>query len=102
MKFETVQIHKHDTVYYVRCPDQSCNEGYLVETGRRITERTSDQNSKDKHSHLLKDACNGNHKHVDLDNIKITDSVYHNSRFNKTSEALYNKQYKPTLNTQEQ
>ena len=47
--------------------------------------------------------CNENHKHVNLVNIKVTDSGYHNNRFKrKMSEALYIKQHKPTLNTQEQ
>ena len=36
MKDKTAQIHKHDLVYYVKCPDQSCNQDYLGETGRRI------------------------------------------------------------------
>ena len=35
-----------------------------------------------------------------MDNIKVIDSGYHNNRFTrKTSEALYIKQYTPTLNT---
>ena len=40
---------------------------------------------------------------IDLDNIKVIDSGYHNNRFKrKIFEALYIKQYKPMLNTQEQ
>ena len=108
IKDNTAQLHKHNIVYKVKCPDQSCNQDYLGETGRRITERTTDHSGKDKHSHLqqlylsMLD-CNENHKHVNLDNIKVTDSGYHNNRFKrKMSEALYIKQYKPTLNTQEQ
>ena len=103
IKDKTTQIHKHDLVYYVKCPDQSCNQDYLGETGHRIIERTADHCDKDKHSHLLKHACNENHKHIDLDNRKVIYSGYHNNRFKrKISEALYIKQYKPTLNTQEQ
>ena len=103
IKHKTVQIHKHDLVYFVKCPDQSCNQDYLGETDHRIIERTADHSDKDKHSHLFKHACNENHKHIDLDNIKVIDSGYHNNRFKrKISEALYIKQYKPTLNTQEQ
>ena len=60
-------------------------------------------NGKDKHSHLFKRVCNEKHKHVDLDNIKVIDSGYHNKIFKrKISQALYIKQYKPTLSTQEQ
>ena len=75
----------------------------LSETGRRIIERTADHSGKDKHSHLFKHVCNENHKHIHLDIIKVIDSGYHKNRFRrKISEALYIKQYKPTLNTQEQ
>ena len=103
IKDKTAHLHKHDLVYYVKCPDQSCNQNYLGKTGRRITESAADHSGKDNHSHLFKHACNENHKHVDLDNIKVIDSGYHNNRFKrKISEALYIKQYKPTLNTQEQ
>ena len=44
IKDKTAQIHKHDSVCYVRCPDamQSCNQDYLGETGRWIIESTSD------------------------------------------------------------
>ena len=98
MKDRISQIHKHDLVYYVKRPDQSCNQDYLDETSHRIIERAADHSDKDKHSHLFKHACNENHKHVDLDNIKIIDSGYHNNRFKrKISEALFIKQYKLTF-----
>ena len=74
IKDKTAQIHKYDLVYYIKCPDQSCNQDYLGETGRRIIERTADHSGKDKHSDLFKHACNDNHKHIDLDNIKVIDS----------------------------
>ena len=65
----------------MKCPDQSCNQDYLDETGHRIIESAADHNGKDKDSHLLKHARNVNHKHVDLDHIKVTVSGYHNNRF---------------------
>ena len=88
---------------YSKCPEQTCNEDYLGETGKRIIERSADHSGKDKQSHLLRHALNRNHKTVDLKDFKIIDSSYHNNRFKrKISEALYIKQYKPSLNTQEQ
>ena len=40
---------------------------------------------------------------IETDNRKVIDSGYHSNRFKrKISEALYIKQYKPMLNTQEQ
>ena len=102
IKDKTAQIHTHDLVYSVKCSDQSCNQDYLGEPGRRIIETTADHSGKDKHSHLFKRACNESHKQVDLDNIKVIDSGYHNNRFETNiSETIYIKEYKPMLNTQE-
>ena len=40
---------------------------------------------------------------VDLSNLKIIDSSFHGNKFKrKISEALYIKQYRPSLNSQEQ
>ena len=74
---------------------------YLVKIGRTINERSADH-CKDKQSHLLRHALNNNHKTVDLKDLKIIDSNYHNNKFKqKISEALYIKKYKPSLNTQQ-
>ena len=95
--------HKHDLVCYSKCPEPTCDKNYLGKTGRRIIERSADHCGKDKQLHLLRHALNNNHKTVDLKDFKIIDSSYHNNRFKrKISEALYIKQYKPSLNTQEQ
>ena len=59
----------------------------------RITEQTADHDGKDKYLNLFKHTCNGNYKHFHLDKIKVFDFGYHNNKY---------KQYKPTLNTQEQ
>ena len=103
IKDKTKDQHKHDLAYYSKCPEPTCNEDYLRETGKRIIERSADHCGKDKQSHLLRHALNNNHKIVDLKDFKIIDSSYHNNRFKrKISEALYIKEYKPSLNTQEQ
>ena len=103
IKDNTKDQHKHDLIYYSKCPEPTCNEDYLSETGRRNIKRSADYCSKDKQSHLLRHALNNNHKTVDLKDFKIIDSSYDNNRFKrKTSEALYIKEYKPFLNTQEQ
>ena len=104
IKDKTKYQHKHDLVYYCsKCPEPTCNEDYLGETGRKIIERSADHCGKDKQSHLLSHALNNNDKTEDLKDFKIIDSSYHNNRFKrKISEALYIKQYKSSLNTQEQ
>ena len=103
IKNKTKDQHKHDLVYYSKYPEPTCHEDYLGETGRRIIERSADHCGKDKQSHLLRHALNNNHKTVDLKDFKIIDSSYRNIRFKRNiSKALYIKQYKPSLNTQEQ
>ena len=51
-KFE----HKHNIVYFSRCPNVTFNETYVQQTGRRIKERIMDHNKRDKTLHLLKHA----------------------------------------------
>ena len=103
IKDKTKDRHKHDLVYYSKCPKSTCNEDYLGETGRIIIERSADHCGKYKHLHLLRHALNNSHKTADLKDFKIIDFGYHNNRFKrKISEALYIKQYKPPLNTEEQ
>ena len=48
--------HKHDLIYYTKCPEAFCTEEYLGETGRRIIAGIADHTGKDKQSHLLKHA----------------------------------------------
>ena len=78
-------------------------EDYPGETVCRIIERVAHHAGKDKQSHLLKHALTRNHRHVDLGNMKIIDSSFHNNKLKrKIPEALYIKQYRPSLNSQEQ
>ena len=94
IKYKTNEKHKHDLSYYTKCPEASCTEEYLDETGRIIIERVSDHAGKDKQSHLLKHAVLRNQRHVELSNMKITDSSFHGNNFKrKMSEALYIKHY---------
>ena len=96
-KDKTKDQHKHDLVYYSKCREPTYNEDYLGETGRRIIERSAD------HCGTNKQSLNNNRKTDDLEDFKIINSSYHNNSFKrKISEALYIKQYKLSLNTQEQ
>ena len=102
IKDRTKNQHEHDLIYYSKCPEPNCDKDYLGETGRRIIERAADHSGKDKQSHLLKHALASNHPVVDLKDLQIIDKNYHrNKSKRKISEALYIKQYRPLLNTQE-
>ena len=46
----TKKEHKHDLVYSVKCPEETCNEPYNGETGRRLIQRVGEYRRKDKNS----------------------------------------------------
>ena len=96
-KFE----HRHNVVYFSRCPKATCNDIYVGETDRRIKERIMDHNKRDKSSHLLKHARESQHTHVWKDDFKILNGNYKSSVKRKISEALYIRTLKPTLNVKE-
>ena len=103
IKHKINEKHKHDLIYNTKCPEASCTEKYLGETGRRIIEQDADHAGKDKQSHLLKHPLLRKHRRVDLSNMRIIDSSLHANEFKrKISDALYIKQYRPSLNSQEQ
>ena len=69
----TKNQHKHELIYYTKCPEPNFTEDYLDKTGRRIIERTADYCEKDKQSHLLKHALISNHAVIDLKDLKVID-----------------------------
>ena len=88
IKDKTKFDHKHDLVYYVKCPE--CQEEYIGEIGRRLHERIYDHRGKDSKSHMLKHSLENNHKHVSFENFRILRNGYTNSKFKrKISEALF-------------
>ena len=92
-KFE----HRRNIVHFSRCPNVSCNETYVGETDRRITERIMDHNNRDKSSHLLKQTRESQHTHIWNDDFKTLNGNYKSSIKRKISEALYIGTLKPTL-----
>ena len=40
--------HEHDLIYKAQCPDFNCDETYIVEIGRRFSERIIDHSGHDK------------------------------------------------------
>ena len=100
IKDKTKFDHKHDLVYYVKCPE--CQEDYIDEISRRLNERICDYSGKDSKSHMLKHCLENNHKHVSLEDFRILRNGYTNSKFKgKILEALFIKEFRPLINTQE-
>ena len=56
VKNKTDFQHKHNVVYYGKCPSEGCKDDYVRETKRRIVQRIKDHNSKQNSSHFLKHA----------------------------------------------
>ena len=78
IKVKTKFEHKHDLVYYVKCPE--CQEDYIGEIGRRLHERICDHSGKDSKSHMLKHSLENNHKQVSFEDFHILRNCYFNSK----------------------
>ena len=98
----TKKEHKHDLVYSIKCPEETCNETYNGETGRRLIERFGEHRGKDKSSHVYQRSANSNHALVSLDDFTILNLGYRHNKFKrKISEALFIKSNRPNLNKQD-
>ena len=98
----TKKEHNHNLVYSVKCLEETCNETYSGETGRRLVERIDEHRAKDKNSHVYQHSVNSNHALVTLDDFTILNSGYKHNKFKrKISEALFIKSNRPNLNKQD-
>ena len=92
----------NNLVYSSSCPSSTCNNCYISETGRRLNERVLDHSGKDTKSHVVKHSFTANHKIVNMEHFNILKSGYSNYIYKrKISEALFVKQFRPTLNVQD-
>ena len=102
IKDKTEMKHNHDIVYNNKYPEEQCNENYIGETGRRISERIIDHTGRDSNSYVYKHCIETGHRSPDISDFKIIDSNFHKNVFKrKIAEALLIKQLKSTLNKQE-
>ena len=98
MKFD----HEHD-LNHVKCPEESCTDDYIGKSGRRVIERVKDHSGRDQSSHILRNSIEKNHTEVTVNDFKVIGRNYKsNVRKRKVAEALSIKQFRPTLNVQEQ
>ena len=103
IKDKTEMKHNHDIVYYIKCPVEQCNENYIGEIRRRISERIIDHAGRDSNSYVYKHCIETGHRSPDINDFKIIGSNFRKNVFKrKIAEALLIKQLKPTLNKQEQ
>ena len=81
IKSKTKFDHKHDIVYYVKCPE--CQEDYIGKIGRRLHERICGHNQRDSQFHMLRHSLENNHKHISFEDFRILQNGYTNSKLNK-------------------
>ena len=60
IKDDTNKQHKHDFVYFSRCPSTDCTDSYTGETARRLSERVMDHAGTDTKSHIVRHCLNSN------------------------------------------
>ena len=91
--------HQHDVVYYVYYPSETCRENYIGESGRRISERIKDHNSRDLKSHILRYSVESGHVNVSCEDFKIIAKNFNNNSWkHKIGKSLLVKEKRPTLN----
>ena len=101
VKDKTGFKHNHGLIYYAKCP-ATCIDDYVGESARRITERIKDHNGRDHTSQVWNHSIEKSHKNVNTIDFKSIDKNFHNNkRKRKIVEALWIKDLRPTLNTQE-
>ena len=102
IKDETNEQHKDNLVYLSSCPSSTCNDCYIGETGRRLSERVLNHSGKDTNSHFLRHIFTANHQTADIGHFQILNRGYNNNTYKRrVSEAPFVKQYGPTLNGQD-
>ena len=101
IKDDTNKQHKHDLVYF-RCPSTDCTDSYIGETARCLSEGVMDHAGRDTKSHIIRHCLNSNHGTVNIENFKILNMGYNNNTYKRRiSEALFLKQYRLSLNVQD-
>ena len=101
IKDKTEMKHNHDIVYYNECQEKHCNESYIGETGKRISERIIDHAGRNSNSCVYKNCIETGHRSPDINDFKIIGSKFRKNVFKrKIAETLLIKQLNPTLNKQ--
>ena len=97
---KTVKGHQHETVNYVKFPENQCSEDYIWETARGLSERVLGHTGRDAKSQLVKHAIENIHKYPEIEDFDIFCKRHRNKTFKrKVTESLSIKDIRPTLNT---
>ena len=89
-------------VYHAKCAEESCNDDYVGETARPISERVLNQSGRDKNFQILKHQIEKEHPCPQCEDFKVISSGFrNNTKKRKLSEALWINTLRPSLNKQE-
>ena len=66
--------HKHGLVNHAGCPEESCNDDYVDETARHISDRVIDHSGRNKNSHVLKHQIEKEHVCLQYKIFKVISS----------------------------
>ena len=102
IKDDTNKQLKHGSIYFSRCPSTNQADSYIEETARRLSERVLDHAGRDTKSHIVRHCLNSNHETVNIEHFKILNVGYNNNTFRRRiSEKLFVKQYRHSINVQD-
>lgn len=99
LKDKTNKDHIHNLVYKITCPEATCQQTYVGETGRRLSHRIH-EHCHDINSKIYQHISTTNHGNISIDNATILNHSFKEIHHRKVAEALYIKQIKPQLNKQ--
>ena len=71
--------HQHGMVYYTDCPNETCRENYIGESGHRISECIKDHNGRDLESHILRYSVESGHANISYEDFKIIAKNFDNN-----------------------
>ena len=131
IKDDTNKKQKHDLVYFSRSPSTTCADSYIAETAMPPSERVGYHDGRVMKPHVVRHCLNSNHKTVNTEHFKILNMGYNkkkklkkkfvffllypifkilkcsvltvnnNTYRRRISETLFVKQYRPSLNAQD-
>ena len=71
IKHQVEQEQKHELVYMVNCPSQSCNKTYIDETAIRLTTGVEENGGKCEQSNVQRHPFDSGHNLIQACNFKI-------------------------------
>ena len=102
MKDDSNKQHKHDLLYFSRCPPTNCTDSYIGETARGLSERVMHHAGRDTKPHIIGHCLNSNYETVKIEHFKTLNLQFNNNVYTRRiSEELFVKQYHPFLKLQE-